>query len=117
MSWPTVPNRTPSAIIASALSAEPRASAIDTIRPSSTSEKYSAGPNFNATRASGGAATASTTVATVPAMKDPIAAAASAGPARPWRAISCPSSAVTAADDSPGRLIRMAVVEPPYCAP
>ena len=28
------------------------------------------------------------TVATVPAMNDPIAAAASAGPARPWRAIS-----------------------------
>jgi hypothetical protein len=50
-------------------------------------------------------------------MKDPIAAAASAGPARPWRAISWPSRAVTAADDSPGRLIRMAVVEPPYWAP
>ena len=49
MSWPTVPNMMPSAIIARALSAEPRASAIDTIRPSSTSEKYSAGPNFNAT--------------------------------------------------------------------
>ncbi|GAA3161248.1 hypothetical protein GCM10020001_101920 [Nonomuraea salmonea] len=112
-----MPSRTPSAIIASALSAVPRASAIETMRPSSTSEKYSAGPNCSATLASGGAATASTTVATVPAMNDPIAAVASAGPARPCRAISWPSSAVTAADDSPGRLMRMAVVEPPYWAP
>ena len=56
-------------------------------------------------------------VATVPAMKEPMAAVASAGPARPLRAISWPSMAVTAADDSPGRLMRIAVVDPPYCAP
>jgi len=103
--------------MASAFRVEPRASAIDASNPSTTSEKYSAGPNRRATRASGGAATASTTVATVPAKKEPSAAAARAGPARPLRAISCPSMAVTAADDSPGRLIRMAVVEPPYWAP
>ena len=56
-------------------------------------------------------------VATVPAKKEPSAAVASAGPALPWRAIWYPSSAVTADEDSPGRLIRIAVVEPPYCAP
>lgn len=96
---------------------EPLASAIEAMRPSTTSEKYSAAPNDRAARASGGAATASTTVATVPAANEPSAATASATPARPARAIWCPSIAVTAADDSPGRLSRIAVVEPPYWAP
>ena len=64
------------------LQVEPRASAIDASEPSTTaSEKYSAGPNRSATRARGGAATASTTVATVPAKNEPSAAAAGAGPA------------------------------------
>jgi hypothetical protein len=56
-------------------------------------------------------------VAIVPAPNEAIAAIASAGPARPCRAIWWPSRQVTIADDSPGRLTRMAVVEPPYCAP
>ena len=56
-------------------------------------------------------------VPTVPATNDARAAVASAGPALPARAISWPSMAVTADDVSPGRLIRMAVVEPPYWAP
>ena len=56
-------------------------------------------------------------VATVPAKNEPIAAVASAGPARPCFAISWPSIAVTADDVSPGRLMRIAVVDPPYCAP
>ena len=46
-----------------------------------------------------------------------IAAAASAAPARPWRAIWWPSMQVTTDEVSPGRLTRIAVVEPPYCAP
>ena len=50
--------------------------------------KNSGGPNESATRASGGAATTRTRVATVPPMNEPIAAIASAAPARPWRAIS-----------------------------
>ena len=53
----------------------------------SASEKYSEGPNLSATSASGGAATAMISVATQPAKNEPIAAMASAGPARPWRAI------------------------------
>ncbi len=52
-----------------------------------------------------------------PAMNEPIAAMPSAGPARPFRAIWWPSSVVTTDDDSPGMLTRIAVVEPPYCAP
>ena len=117
MSWPTVPSSNPSTIIASAFIVEPLASAMEMTRPRTTSEKYSAGPNSSATDAIGGANSATRTVATVPAKKEPSAAVASAGPALPCRAIWCPSNAVTAAEDSPGRLIRIAVVEPPYCAP
>ena len=101
----------------SALMMEPCASATEAMRPSTISEKYSAEPNFNATRASGGAAMARSSVATEPAKKEPSAAVESAGPARPCLAIWWPSIAVTAEDDSPGRLIRIALVEPPYCAP
>jgi hypothetical protein len=103
--------------MASAFSVEPLARVIEATRPRTTSEKYSAGPNSSARRASGMANRARTIVPTVPAKNEPMAAVASAGPARPRLAISCPSIAVTAADDSPGRLIRIAVVDPPYCAP
>lgn len=56
-------------------------------------------------------------VDTVPAKKEASAAAASAEAARPWRAILYPSIAVTAEADSPGRLIKIALVEPPYWEP
>ena len=62
---------------------DPLASAMDATRPRTTREKYSAGPNFSATLASGGANTASDEVATVPAKNDPSAAVARAAPARP----------------------------------
>ena len=61
--------------------------AVAAIRPNTISEKYSDGPNFSATSASGGAATAMISVATQPAKNEPSAAMASAGPARPCRAI------------------------------
>ncbi|MNC80976.1 hypothetical protein D3C75_1339580 [compost metagenome] len=64
-----------------------------------------------------GANSVSKTVAMVPATNEPIAAVASAGPARPLRAIRLPSRAVTMEDDSPGVLSRIEVVEPPNCAP
>ena len=57
------------------------------IRPSTMSEKYSAGPKLAATAASGAASSTQITVATVPAANEAIAAIASAGPARPCRAI------------------------------
>ena len=50
-------------------------------------------------------------------MKEPMAAAASAGPARPFFAIWYPSRQVTTLEDSPGVLTRIEVVEPPYIAP
>ena len=87
------------------------------VRPSTIRLKYSAGPNFTAINANGGAATVSATTATVPAMNDPKAEMPSAGPARPCFAIWWPSSVVTIEAASPGILTRTAVVEPPYIAP
>ena len=81
------------------------------------SAKYSAGPNFSATSTTSGASSVSSTVAIEPATNEPIAAVASAGPARPLRAIRLPSSAVAIEADSPGVFSRMVVVEPPYIAP
>ena len=86
-SVPTNPSNKPSTIIAIAFSTEPCASTTAAMRPKVISEKYSAGPNLKAICASGGAATANKIVATVPAKKDPNAAVARAGPARPCRAI------------------------------
>ncbi len=54
---------------------------------------------------------------TQPAKNEPSAAMASAAPARPLRAIMCPSMQVTTEELSPGILTRIAVVEPPYWAP
>ena len=104
-------------IMAIALITEPCASTTAATRPSSMSEKYSGAPNDCPTVASGGANIAITAVDTVPAKNEPSAAIASAEPARPWRAIWWPSRQVTTEEVSPGRLTRIAVVEPPYCAP
>ena len=81
------------------------------------SEKYSAGPNSRATRVSGAPSAAITRVATVPAKNEDRAATPSATPARPFSAIWWPSRVVTTEVASPGMLIRIAVVEPPYWAP
>ena len=70
-----------------ALTSEPLARTTAAMRPSTIREKYSAGPNFNAISASGGANAAISIVANEPAMNDPIAATASAFPALPCRAI------------------------------
>ena len=53
----------------------------------------------------------------VPATNEPMAAVASAGPARPRLAISWPSIAVATDADSPGVLSRIEVVDPPYMPP
>ena len=86
-SVPTMPSSRPSTIIATALSSEPEASTTAPIRPSTISEKYSAGPNLKASSVSGGAKAARISVPTQPAKNEPRPAAASAGPARPCRAI------------------------------
>jgi hypothetical protein len=77
----------PSRIIAIALINEPLASTTAPISPKTISEKYSAGPNSKANIVSAGAKVAISSVATVPAKKEPRAATASAAPARPCRAI------------------------------
>ena len=65
----------------------PCASTAAATRPISISEKYSGAPNLSASSASGGPDSAISSVPTVPAKNEPIAAMASAGPARPCRAI------------------------------
>ncbi|GEM_PF-3515178 len=87
------------------------------MKASSISAKYSDGPKERANFTTHGATKASARVAIRPAMKEPMAAVASAGPPRPARAILLPSSAVTMEALSPGVLSRIDVVEPPYMPP
>ena len=91
--------------------------ALTVVKASSISRKYSGGPSVTAKSATTGANSVTSTVAMVPATKEPMAAVASAAPARPLLAILKPSSAVTMVPVSPGVLSRMEVVEPPYIAP
>ena len=89
-------------------------STADTATSDSTMRlKYSAGPKAKAASTTSGAKKVRASVPMVPATKLPMAAVASACPARPRRAILLPSSAVTTAADSPGVLSKMEVVEPP----
>jgi len=117
MSEPTIDIKRPARIMAIALSTEPCASTTANIRPSTMSEKYSAGPNHSAILVSGSPSAATRMVETQPATNEPIAAMASAAPARPCRAIWWPSRQVTTEVASPGMLTSTDVVEPPYCAP
>ena len=117
-SVPTMPSSRPSTIIAMALSSEPCASTTAPIRPSTISEKYSAGPNLSASSDSGTRHGGDEHRGDACRRKTkPSAAVASAAPASPLRAIWWPSRQVTADDVSPGMLMRIDVVEPPYCAP
>ncbi|MCY1543571.1 hypothetical protein D9M68_793960 [compost metagenome] len=86
-STPISPSNRPSRVIASALSRSPWASTTAATRPSSISEKYSAGPKRNANSESGVAAAATSRIARLPATNEPIAAMPSAAPALPWRAM------------------------------
>ena len=86
-SVPTMPSSSPMHTIVSDLIMSPCASTAAATRPISISEKYSGAPNLRASSASGGPKSAMISVHTVPAKKEPTAAMASAGPARPWRAI------------------------------
>src|SRR5712675_80136 len=79
MSEPTIDSSSPNTIIAMALSTDTFASTTAKIRPSTISEKYSAGPNASASFVKGAPSTAISTVATQPAKNDPIAAIAGAG--------------------------------------
>lgn len=86
-------------------------------QPSTSSAKYSAG-RPSAISESGGANKAIGKVARVPAMNEPIAAVASALPARPATRHGVTVERRNHREEaSPGRFTRIAVVEPPYCAP
>ena len=61
--------------------------ALTVVKASSISMKYSGGPSLTAKSATNGANSVTSTVAMVPATKEPIAAVASAAPARPLLAI------------------------------
>ena len=61
-------------------------------RPNTIKPKYSAGPNSSASLVSGAPIAAMTSVATVPAKNEAMAAIPSAMPAWPLRAMACPSS-------------------------
>src|SRR5690606_4881702 len=87
------------------------------VNASTVRAKKSAGLSKKASSATTGAANVSARVAMVPATKEPMAAVASAAAPRPERAILLPSSAVIMEPASPGVLIRMDVVDPPYMAP
>ncbi len=116
-SMPTRPNSRPrNSIVRPRVVDCPRTAATVT-KANTISAKYSAGPNFSAISTTTGASRVSSTVAIEPATNEPMAAVASAGPARPCFAIWLPSSPVAIDADSPGVLSRMVVVDPPYIAP
>src|SRR5436305_14567239 len=83
MSEPTQESNSPSITIAIALKIEPLASTTANTRPSTISEKYSAGPNHNASAVSGTPSAATSTGEKQPTMNEPIAATPHAAPARP----------------------------------
>jgi len=86
-STPMRPTNTPTTIMAIALAGEPCASTTAPSRPSTMRLTVSTAVNFSANAASGRLSSAITTVATVPAKNEAMAAMASAEPARPCLAI------------------------------
>ena len=112
-SGPTCDSSRPSTAMASALSSEPGAITAAPIRPSVISAKASAGSNASARVDSSGATPAMSAVPTPAANNELSVATVSATPARPCRAIECPSMAVAANDDGPGTWPRMAALAPP----
>src|ERR1044072_944104 len=74
MSESTHESSSPSITIAIALNTEPLASTTANTRPSTISEKYSAGPNLSASAVSGTPSAATSTVEKQPAMKERAAA-------------------------------------------
>ena len=114
---PTNPSVRPSSRLSQPCSRDAPSIVVTITKASTISAKYSADPNASASFTISGAVTLSASVASVPATNDPIAAVASAAPARPLRAIWWPSIAVTIVALSPGVLSRIDVVDPPYIAP
>ena len=107
----------PTTAIIRDLISDPPVTLLRTMNPQTISEKYSGGPKASAAWARGGARKTMPKIPRVPAMNEPMAQMASAGPALPFRAIWYPSMQVITEAVSPGTFRRMEVVEPPYIAP
>ncbi len=116
-SVPMVPNSRPRAPIMKAFSLDPEPRKLTRINPQRMRDTYSGEANFRAKLAKGGARKSRPKRLIVPAMKEAMAAMPRAGPALPLRAIWYPSRQVTTLAASPGMLMRMEVVDPPYMAP
>ena len=87
------------------------------VSPSTIRAKYSDGPNFVAKLDTTGARDMNNTTDIVPPMTDARQDMPRAFPAFPCRAMGYPSRVVIMAAESPGVLIRIEVMEPPYMAP
>ena len=114
---PTSPSSSPTSTIATAFSGAPCASTTAPVRPSTIRLKYSAALNFSASHAIGALSGRDHDGRDGAGDERGDRGDRERGPARPCFAIWWPSRQVTIDDDSPGTLTRMAVVEPPYCAP
>jgi hypothetical protein len=86
-SRPIVPMIKPIKAIISDLRREFPVTLLRTMNPNTMREKYSAGPKASAARAKGGANATRPKSPMLPAMKEPMAQIASAGPALPFWAI------------------------------
>ena len=86
-SVPTMPTSNPRTTMASAFTMSPLERHAAATKAISIREKYSGAPNLSAISAIGGPNSAISSVPTQPATNEATAAIASAGPARPWRAI------------------------------
>ena len=82
-----VPRISPTTAIISALMSEVPVTLLNTTKPNTISAANSGGPKASAACASGGAISTRPKIEIVPPMKEPMAAMASAGPARPFCAI------------------------------
>ena len=117
MSEPTMPSSSPSTVIATPLSGEPRAKVEPASRPSSISEQISAGPNCNATRTRTGDRNTISVMPHEAPTKDASTVTPSATPPLPCWVIGKPSRQVTACGGWQGRLSRIEQIAPPYWAP
>src|SRR5262245_5616195 len=114
---PIRPRKSPMNSAARPRTVEAPRTADTVVNANTINAKYSAGPNASAASTISGATRVNSTVAIVPAMNDPIALVASAGPARPAFAMRLPSGAVAIAgcvqqDRRGGTAEHRAVVDP-----
>ena len=116
-SAPIVASNNPAATIVSELRRDPDEIMVTMTRPKRTREARSTGPKAKASVAANGPTNAMPRVDRIPAANDAKADIPKAAPARPARAIACPSMQVMMLAASPGTRIRMDVIEPPYIAP